>query len=242
MALPRISFAFQPIADASSRSVLSYEALVRGPDGQGAGWVFSRVAEADLLELDQSARQTALSMASGLGLTTMINLNFLPESLQGDETYIERTLESAEAGGLSPGQLVVEVTEGAAIRDRGSFRRLVDSYRALGVRVAVDDFGAGYSGLNLLADFQPDMVKLDAALVRGIETNGPRQAIVKAVGQVCIDLGIDVIAEGVETLSEYRWLRSHGTDLFQGFLLARPGFERLPGVSYPEEPGRDGGR
>lgn len=104
----------------------------------------------------------------------------------------------------------------------------------MGLKVAIDDFGAGYSGLNMLAGFQPDQVKIDMNLVRGIERHGPRQAIVRAVAQVCGDLGIDVIAEGVETLAEYAWFAEHVIRLFQGYLFAKPGFESLPRAHFPE--------
>jgi EAL domain-containing protein (putative c-di-GMP-specific phosphodiesterase class I) len=99
--------------------------------------------------------------------------------------------------------------------------------------LAIDDFGAGYSGLNLLASFQPDQVKLDMELIHGIESHGPRQAIVRAVSQVCYDLGIDLIAEGVETMGEYRWLANAGVRLLQGYVLAKPAFESFPMVNYP---------
>jgi len=85
----------------------------------------------------------------------------------------------------------------------------------------------------MLADFQPDQIKIDMNLVRGIEGNGPRQAIVRAVVQVCGDLGIDVIAEGVETLAEYDFFVEHGVRLFQGYLFARPEFESLPRPHFP---------
>lgn len=104
---------------------------------------------------------------------------------------------------------------------------------ALGLKVAIDDFGAGYSGPNLLANFQPDQIKLDLTLVRGIESHGPRQAIVRAVGQACNDLGIDVIAEGVKTVGEYTWLATEGVRLFQGYLFAKPAFEAFQPVHYP---------
>jgi EAL domain-containing protein (putative c-di-GMP-specific phosphodiesterase class I) len=104
----------------------------------------------------------------------------------------------------------------------------MNSYRARGLRVAIDDFGAGYSGLNLLAEFQPDAIKLDIQLVRDIESKGPRQAIVRAVIQACDDLGIEVVAEGVESEAEYRWFKRIGVRLFQGYYFCRPGFESLP--------------
>ena len=123
-----------------------------------------------------------------------------------------------------------EVTEGEQVLDRAHLRRIVDTYRSLGFGTAIDDFGAGYSGLNLLVDYQPDCIKVDRALISDVDRNGPKQAIVKGVVTVCTELGIAPLAEGVETLAEYRWLRGAGIDLFQGHLFARPGFRTLPPV------------
>ena len=104
----------------------------------------------------------------------------------------------------------------------------------MGVQFAIDDFGAGYAGLNLLADFQPDTLKLDMSLVRDVESKGPRQAIVRGVIRTCQDLGIDIVAEGVESLGEYGWLRCEGISLYQGYLFARPAFRALPEVRFPD--------
>ncbi|MGI8548679.1 MAG: EAL domain-containing protein, partial [Gemmatimonadaceae bacterium] len=102
------------------------------------------------------------------------------------------------------------------------------------MKFAIDDFGAGHSGLNLLAYFQPDMIKLDRNLLRGIESRGPRQSITRAIVMVCTDLGIDIVAEGVETVEEFAWLEHAGVRLFQGYLFAKPGFESLPLARYPQ--------
>jgi EAL domain-containing protein (putative c-di-GMP-specific phosphodiesterase class I) len=101
------------------------------------------------------------------------------------------------------------------------------------MQVAIDDFGAGFSGLNLLAEFQPDMIKLDMNLLRHIESRSPRQSIVRAIITVCNDLGIDVVAEGVETADEFSWLENEGVRLFQGYLFARPEFECFPVAHFP---------
>ncbi len=98
----------------------------------------------------------------------------------------------------------------------------------MGFTTALDDFGAGHSGLTLLARFQPDVVKLDMRLVRGIDSNSQRRIIVEAVVALCGRLGIRVVAEGVETRAELDAVRSTGIDLVQGFLLAKPAFEKLP--------------
>ena len=120
------------------------------------------------------------------------------------------------------------------IHNAAGFSEKMNSYRAEGLKFAIDDFGAGYSGLNLLAEFQPDSVKLDMQLVRDIESKGPRQAIVRAVIRACEDLGIDVIAEGIEHDAEYRWFKRNGITLFQGYLFGRPAFEALTAPLFPD--------
>lgn len=226
---PPASFAFQPIVDADSRSIRAYEALIRGRANESAGEVFAQVARDDLHRFDEYARESAIALAAALGLQCSLNLNILPQSVALSDAALRRTVAAAAAVKLPLERLVLEVTEGEMIVDQAGFAEVVNRYRGMGLKVAIDDFGAGYSGLNLLADFQPDMLKLDMNLVRGIEGRGPRQAIVRAILQACNDLGIDFLAEGVETLDEYRWFRDQGVYLFQGYLLARPGFESLPG-------------
>ncbi len=102
----------------------------------------------------------------------------------------------------------------------------------MGFRTAIDDFGAGYAGLNLLAAFQPDLVKLDMALVRGIDADRARRTIVDHVVRMCVELGIAVVGEGVETRDEAAALRDLGIDLQQGYLYARPQLGMLPEPSY----------
>lgn len=222
------SFAFQPIVDTSDGSVFSYEALIRGPAGEPPGTVFRQVAREVLLDFDQLARERAIRMAAHLGITCRLNLNFLPSALLYRAEHLEATLDAALANGLAASQLVVELTENEIIDNHDGLARRFAPARRRGSRFAIDDFGAGYAGLNLLAEFQPDFLKLDMQIVRGIDAHGPRQSIVRAVLDVCVDLGIDVIAEGVETASELACLQGFGIELFQGYLLARPGFEALP--------------
>ena len=148
---------------------------------------------------------------------------------------VRSALEAAQRSGISPDRLVLEITESEVIDDHAAFGRAVNEFRRTGLQLAIDDFGAGYAGLTMLADFLPDLLKLDMSLVRGIEGNGPRQAIVRAIMQACIDLGIDVIAEGVETLKEYRWFKNAGVSLFQGYLFGKPQFEGLPALQGPTD-------
>ncbi|WP_028999720.1 EAL domain-containing protein [Azohydromonas australica] len=232
-ALPAYSYAFQPIIDAVGRQVYSVEALVRGAAGEPAWSVLQQVPPQLKYRFDQDSREVAIALAARLGLSHHLNLNFLPQGLYASPTAISSTLEAARRHGIPAERLVLEVTEEEVIDDQAHFADQIQQYRSLGLKVAIDDFGAGYSGLNLLAEFQPDQVKIDMKLARGIERHGPRQAIVRAIAQVCGDLGIDVIVEGVESLEEYRWFRDQGIYLFQGYLFARPLFQGFPEVRYP---------
>ena len=222
-----VSFAFQPIVDIASHRVFAYEALVRGRSNEPAGAVFETVDESRLHAFDRAARVQAIGLAAVLGLEAGLSLNFLPESLEIFPDAIQSTLDAASVAGVDARRLLLEVTEGELIRDRLRFVQTLNRYRATGLRLVIDDFGAGYSGLNLLADFQPDVIKLDMHLVRDIDSKGPRQAIVRALIQACDDLGIEFIAEGVETENEYRWFKRIGVTLFQGYYFGHPAFESL---------------
>jgi len=231
---PCFTFAFQPIVDTKVREVLSYEALIRGSGNQPAHQILGQVPAERMHLFDEKARMQAISLATRLGIGCDLNLNLLPRSLYSSPTAILSTMDAANRHHLPITRIVLEVTEGEIIADTTHFAGLINEYRGLGLKVAIDDFGAGYSGLNLLVNFQPDQIKLDMFLVRGIEAHGPRQAIVRAIDQACRDLGIDVIAEGVETIAEYEWLANQGVRLFQGYLFAKPGFESFPPIHYPE--------
>ena len=232
-ALPAVSFAFQAIVDVAAQRTYSYEALIRGQDGQPAHRIFKQVPESALYAFDDAARIQALDLAARLRLECCLNLNCLPRSLYHSSTALASTAEAALRHGFALEQIILEVTEGEMIDDHARFIAAVNEFRAQGLKLAIDDFGAGYSGLNLLVEFQPDVLKLDMALVRGIESRGPRQAVVRAILGACADLGIDVIAEGVETANEYDWFMQEGVRLFQGYLFGKPVFERLPLPVWP---------
>ena len=231
---PAFSYAFQPIVDTVAREVFSYEALIRGTANEPAFRVLDSVPGDLKHQFDQDSRIQAITLAARIGLKCNLNLNFLPRSLELCADAIGNTCKAAADNLLPLERIILEVTEGEVIDDHSHFAALLNEYRGMGIKLAIDDFGAGYSGLNLLAEFQPDQVKIDMNLVRGIEKHGPRQAIVRGIMQVCVDLGIDIIAEGVETLQEFRWFEDHDIRLFQGYLFAKPAFEEFPTAFYPD--------
>lgn len=232
-----LAMAFQPIVDLErDGGIFAHEALVRGPEGQGVDWVFARIGEDDLYAFDQACRVTAIEQAAGLRLAdtgAMLSINFMPNAVYEPENCIRNTLRAANRTGFPLRSIMFEFTEAEQVRDPGHLRRIVSTYKQMGFTVAIDDFGAGHAGLALLADFQPDVVKLDMGLVRGIGADRARRVIVGGLMRICADLGIRVIAEGVETVEEYRALRDLGVTTLQGHLFAKPSFRALAPVSWP---------
>ncbi len=231
--LPPISCAFQPIVDAKAKIVMGYEALVRGIGGESASQIINSIPLALMATFDEHCRTVALERAAQLGITCNLHLNLMPQSVLTDTDCLATTRQAARVNGIPLESIVIEVTEQEILGNEDLFIQLAERYRGFGMHVALDDFGSGYSGLNLLAEFQPDALKLDKLFARGITKLGPRQAIVRGITQVCRDLGIDFIVEGIETHDDFSWFCDEGVHLFQGYFFARPGFESLPEPVFP---------
>ncbi len=231
---PAFSFAFQPIVDTVAREVVAWEALIRGEWDEPSWQVFNQISPLRLHLFDQTARAAAVALAARLQIDRPLHLNFLPQSLESYPKSVLTTLEAASKANLPLHRLVLEVPESLIVEHAAHFAALLKEYRALGVRLAIDDFGAAHADLDLLADLEPDQIKLDMRLTRAIDRPGPRQAIVRAIRLACFELGIDLVAEGVETLAEYSWLAEQNVRLFQGYLFARPAFEAFPAAHFPE--------
>lgn len=230
------SMAFQPIVNARTHSVLAYEALVRGVNGETAASILAKVTRQNRYAFDQCCRRTAIDLAHKLGLLetdALLSINFIPGAMYEPENCVRTTLKAAQRVNMPLNRLIFEVTEGEEILHPGHLAKIFRVYREHGFMPAIDDFGAGSSGLNLLAEFQPSIIKIDRALIQGVDSDTPRQAIIRGILSVCSDLGILPIAEGVESLAEYRTLSALGIDLFQGYLFARPEFEALPAPVFP---------
>ncbi|MDQ2076488.1 EAL domain-containing protein [Marinimicrobium sp. ABcell2] len=234
--LPPLTFeftmAFQPIVDLKARKVWAYEALVRGPKGEGAYEVLNQVTEDNRYQFDQMCRIRAIELAAQLGVECYLSINILPNAIYRPESCIRLTLSAAKENQFPCDRLMFEVTESEPVRDPEHLRNIFEEYRSRGFITAIDDFGAGHAGLNLLAEFQPHVLKLDMALIRNIDTNKVRQSIVTGIISTAQALGIKVIAEGVETAAERDCLLALGVELFQGYLFARPSVESLPEVDF----------
>jgi EAL domain-containing protein (putative c-di-GMP-specific phosphodiesterase class I) len=226
--LPSFTMAFQPIVDMESGKEYAYEALVRPCGGGGAADVLSKINEENRYSFDQSCRIKAIELAARLQMSTFLSINFLPNAVYQPAACLAKTLEAAERVRFPLHHIIFEVTENEPARDVGHLQAIFREYKRHGMITAIDDFGAGHSGLNMLADFQPDVLKLDMALTRSINTDDVRAKITSAIIGLCERLHISVIAEGVETIAEAVTLRELGVRLFQGYLFAKPEVERLP--------------
>ena len=227
------TMAFQPIVDTRDRSVHAYECLIRGKDGSSAASVLAQVTDRNRYTFDQACRVTAVEMAAKLGVTCFLSINFLPNAVYEPAACIRATLAAAKQYKFPIEKLIFEFNEGERPLDRKHLKRIVTEYKRQGFKTAIDDFGAGYSGLTLLADFQTDIIKLDMELVRDIDHDVVRQAIVRNVLALCRSLQIEIVAEGVERIGELMTLQALGVYFFQGYLFARPGFEMLPAIDWP---------
>lgn len=230
-----ITMAFQPIVNVSTQTVFAYEALVRGKDGAGAGQVLAQIADHNRYAFDQVCRTTAIELAAGLDMAATganLSINFLPNAVYEPRACIRATLAAAMRTGFPVNKIIFEFTESEAM-DADHILNILRSYRAMGFKTAIDDFGAGYAGLGLLTLFQPDIVKLDMALIRDIDTDPVKRTIVRNTLNMLRDLGVEPVCEGIETPAEQDVLRDLGVDLMQGYLLARPALEALGLVAWP---------
>ena len=235
------TMAFQPIVDDRSRSVWGYEALVRGPSGEPAGWVLAQVNEENRYRFDQACRVKAIETAGRLyrGLPLKLSINFMPNAVYEPSACIRASLVAADRVSFARDQLMFEFTENEKIIDIAKVRHIITEYKRFGFITAFDDFGSGHAGLNLLASFQPTLIKLDMGLIRGLDADRPRRSVVAGLVAIAKDIDVVVLAEGVETAEELAVLRRMGISLMQGYHFARPAIEALPPVlGYDAMPAR----
>jgi EAL domain-containing protein (putative c-di-GMP-specific phosphodiesterase class I) len=228
------TMAFHPIVDLGRGIVWGYEALVRGTQGQPAGQILSQVDEGRQYKFDQACRVKAIELAGRLFPRTdetRLSINFMPNAVYEPAACIRTSLETARRVGFDTRRIMFEFTENERMVDTKHVARIIAEYKRLGFITAIDDFGAGHAGLNLLADLQTDLIKIDMEIIRGVTDSAARRAIIAGILVMARALDITIIAEGIETEAELATLRDAGIDLFQGFLFAKPALEDLPTVS-----------
>lgn len=226
------TMAFQPIINCKTNQIYGYEALIRGLNNESAFSIIPKVNDDNRYLFDQLCRVKAIALASKLKLETMLSINFLPNAIYKPERCIRTTLNAAKKYNFPIEKIMFEFTEVEKIEDSNFVKSIVEYYNKSGFKTAIDDFGSGYAGLGLLADFQTNIVKIDMGLIRNINADQTRQSIVKNCLNIFRDLNITPLAEGIETKEEFICLRDFGIELMQGYLFAKPGFESLPKVDF----------
>lgn len=221
-----ISTVFQPIVSLTDASIHGYETLSRGPAGsvlERPDVLFAAAKEFDLLwELDVLCRFKALDRARAILPKQMVFVNVDPQIIYDSRFQKGLTREFLERFQLDATDIVFEITEKTAVHDYKSFRRILDNYTSQGYKIALDDTGSGYSGLKLLAETYPQYVKIDMELVRDIDTDYLKQALLRAFYEFCSKTNIKLIAEGIETVDELNTLIEIGVHFGQGYFLQRP--------------------
>jgi EAL domain-containing protein (putative c-di-GMP-specific phosphodiesterase class I) len=220
-----VAMLYEPIVNLTSREILGHEALVRGPwksDLHSPQRLFELAEETDLVfELDCLCRRTALRGARGLEAGRKLFLNCLPTAIH-DPAFrgevLQKTLQDLR---LRPEDLVFEISERESIDNFSIFREVRDRFKELGFQIALDDTGAAYGSLEAVIELAPDFIKVDLSLVRGIDTDPPRQELLRALHAVAGKLGGQIIAEGIETSEELETLRGLGIPYGQGYLFGR---------------------
>jgi EAL domain-containing protein (putative c-di-GMP-specific phosphodiesterase class I) len=244
------TMAFQPVVDLERRRIDAYEALVRGPAGEGAGAVLGQLTPENRYAFDQACRVKAIEMATALGFNAggvpnrsapegsassvgalcRLNINFLPNAVYEPAACIRLTLDAARRTGFPLDRITFEIVEQEELSKEPHLKRIIEEYKRHGFQVALDDFATGYSGLARLAALRPDIVKLDRVMIQEIQRDPVRLAIVAAMVGLCREIGVKLVLEGVETAEEVEALRGIGARFMQGFYFAKPAFQALPGI------------
>lgn len=236
LAQAECSFAFQPVIDPFAKEIVSFEALLRTACGGSPEVYFDGLSRENIYTADLHSKRVAFAMAGRLCLRgCTLSINLLPMTLVNVPGAVEFLLDEIKANGLISEQIIVEFTESEAISRIDEFTDSIRKLKSAGIRVAIDHFGAGFAGLLLLAQFQPDRIKINRQLVKDIHKHGPRQAIVQAIIKCCNSLEIAVSAVGIERPEEWMWLESAGISHFQGNLFASPCLGGIPAIAWPEK-------
>lgn len=225
----RIDTWFQPIFRADSGRVWGYECLMRGRAEDD-----SQISPAQLLEwarqenllfmLDRICRETHLDSAAACGVPedAKLLINFLPTAIYDPRFCLRSTEAAAKRNHIDPGRVIFEVVESEEVRDREHLTNILAYYRQAGYGFALDDVGAGYAGLMMLADLDPDLIKIDRALVTRAVDSHLHRTICASLAAIAREHNKLILAEGVETLAEKAVMDDIGVDLYQGFLFAKP--------------------
>jgi EAL domain-containing protein (putative c-di-GMP-specific phosphodiesterase class I) len=217
---------YQPIVEIHDQKPMGYEALSRGIAGgpfQSADELFDSAIKHHLLvELDRICRKRSLLFCNRLPAGVKLFVNTLPATIRDPEFHGQHLIRLLEQAQITPDRIVIEITEKLVIENLGMFQHAITYFTALGMSLAVDDVGSGYSGLETVSKLKPSYLKLDASLIRGIHTSAVNQEMLKAIMSLGRGIGAKVIAEGIEKPEELSVLRDLGADYGQGYYFGKP--------------------
>lgn len=226
-----IKAVFQPIVSLADAGIVGYEALSRGPQGsllERPDKLFAAAEKADKLwDLELLCRSKALGRAGEMDSGKMMFINVAPNIIHDRRFQKGFTREILAKYKIDATNIIFEITEKTSIDDYRSFRKVLDNYTSQGYKIALDDTGSGYSGLKLLAETRPQFVKIDMDLVRDIDKDSLKHALMKAFYEFSLATHIKIIAEGIETVDELNTLIDIGIPYGQGYFMQKPAPEFL---------------
>lgn len=228
LAAERITSQFQPIVYTEDTSrVFGQEALLRGLAEDGSlimpGKFFPLAASAGILvQLDLMGRRSAIREAMRYQIKDHIFINFSPTSIYDPASCLRSTMKAIDEAGIAHKQVIFEVVESDHIEDINHLKSILDVYREAGFLMALDDFGAGYSNLNLLNELRPDLIKLDMGLIRNVHTDPYKAMVTEKIFEITRNLNIKTVAEGIECREEFEWVKERGATFVQGYLISKP--------------------
>jgi|APLak6261667474_1056061.scaffolds.fasta_scaffold06625_2 EAL domain-containing protein (putative c-di-GMP-specific phosphodiesterase class I) len=213
---------FQPIVNTATNEIFGYEALARSNPHQGAEAVLAQLTDANKKDFDMAVCARAMLRMQNLQLKGMLNINLLPNAYAFNQQHLRQILNLADTAHISPSNMMFEMTKGERFEDIAYYQDLFKMLKKDHFLTAIDHFGSGFASIKLLNLLKPDVVKIDIKLVRNIETDKHKQAVVAAIVKACECLDIQAIAIGVETAGELETLKTMRVGLFQGFLFSAP--------------------
>jgi len=220
-----IDMVFQPVVSLDNYGILGYEALARGPQGSDYEKPLSLLAAAEhhdcRLDLETICHRSAILTAAGDLQSKHLFLNFDPRYV--NYYRLQPILSYLDKNHIDPHQIVLEITERTKVDDYLSLASHLEIYRREGIRVAVDDAGAGYSSLQAMAELNPDFVKVDLSLISNIHVDTLKQVILETLTSLCHKIKAEVICEGIEQVEELCTIQELGCQYGQGYLFGIPG-------------------
>lgn len=223
----RIKTLFQPIIETKTGEIYGYEALSRGVLKNGEIMnpeeLFSKAKEMDLMfYLDRVCREASIRAASKHGIKKKLFINFIPTAIYEPELCLQSTAKVLAEENIESHQVVFEVVETEKVVDFKHLNKILDYYKNKGYSTALDDLGSGYADIGSLLKLNPDYMKIDMSIIRNIHMDSKKQEVLDSFIYNGKKMGVTILAEGIETLEEYNYLKNKEVNLMQGYLFGKP--------------------